>query len=274
MSIINFLKNKKRPNYFAEAPEFISIDNRERRTYNPISFEQMTKKHEALFSDDFVKDKTILDLGCGLGATGHWCLSAGASKYVGVETQKEYADPGNQLLEKYHKNKGVIILSGVEEFLKNNEDDFDIVCAMGVLYVFTDYYSILSEITKITKNSLVVDNPYHNLIKLGYDFCGVEYRNNHSVNLANQDASLLGRASILSPKGLTFIMGDFGFETSGVIYPEKILSSHDAYNFELSSSDPMKAKRYFMIFNRSNYRKSSSLSQDLNAEKIGPRRSW
>ena len=95
----SFSKDTDPDNCFETAPEFVDEDNRQFRTHNPVTKEQMRNKHEVLFPEHLIKGKTVLDLGSCLGATGHWCLSHGAAHYTGVEVQKEYAALAAKLLD-------------------------------------------------------------------------------------------------------------------------------------------------------------------------------
>lgn len=267
-----FSKILKKQDYFANAPEFISRDNRTMRSFNTITMEQMTKRHRALFPDEFVKGKTVLDLGCCLGATGYWCLSAGASRFLGVETQKEYADTGASLLGKYFpKDKAQIIHSSIEDFLDKNEEKFDIVSILGVIYAFVDYYSLLKKIAARAKRSIVIESVYHYTRDLGVDFCGVQFKADQGISLADEFAYLRGKGTRISPNGLRFIMEDFGFKSDGLIYPEKILQSHDVFNVKFPTTE---SDKYLMIFNRVDGPKTKSLSEDLSSVKEGKRTEW
>lgn len=270
MKFLNFFKKETSTSVSFE--EFMLKDNRTKRTFNPVSNEQMIKKHSAMFPENLVKNKTILDLGACLGATGHWCLSLGASSYLGVETQEKYVDDGNALLKKYYKNKGKIIHSNIEDFLAKNTESFDIVCLLGVMYVFVDYYSLLKSVTSITKQSLIIEGIYPDLKFFDIDFCGVEFSGKQLINLATKNASLIGRGSRISPEGLSFILKDFGFDIKEQVYPKRIKGSYDIYNqsfFKRKST-----LRYMVLFSRSQKETFRSLSNDLSFRQSGSHVYW
>ena len=273
MNFLSTLSKKfTKQDYFISAPEFITRDNRTQRKLNVITVEQMTKRHRALFPDDLVKGKSVLDLGCCLGATGYWCLSAGASRYVGVETQKEYAELGSTLLEKYYpKEKGKVLHSSVEDFLEKNMEKFDIICLLGVIYAFVDYYTLLKKVTEISNGTIIVESVYHNTTKLGVDFCGVQFKWDQGISLASDFAYLMGKGTRISPKGLIFVMEDFGFKTEGFIYPEKILKTRDVFNITFPTID---SDKYLLMFTRSGENIPKSLSQDLSSEQAGRKIDW
>lgn len=267
-----FSKILKKQDYFANAPEFISRDNRTMRSFNTITMEQMTKRHRALFPDELVKGKTVLDLGCCLGATGYWCLSAGASKFVGVETQKVYAETGAALLSKHFPtDKARMIHSSIEDFLDTNEEHFDIVSILGVIYAFVDYYSLLKKIAAIAKKSVVIESVYHYTGDLGVDFCGVQFKADQGMSLADEFAYLRGKGTRISPNGLRFVMENFGFKSEGLIYPEKILQTRDVFNVKFPTTE---SDKYLMIFNRVDGLKTKSLSEDLSSAKEGKKTQW
>jgi hypothetical protein len=71
-------------NPFDAVPAFVEDDERKERIYNPVTAITMHAKCAALLEPDFIKGKTVLDLGACLGSMLHWCLFHGALKTVGV----------------------------------------------------------------------------------------------------------------------------------------------------------------------------------------------
>lgn len=256
---------------FKKAPEFVDEDNRLRRTFSPISLEQMHNKHEVLFPAEVVEGKRVLDLGCCLGATGHWCLSLGAKSYTGVEVQKEYAEIGQQLMQQYHPGKGEIVRMGIEEFLEHPpQQSYDVIAMLGVIYVFTDYYSVLKKISLLSTETIVIEGLCHNIVRLGADFCGVEFTDAQLINLADQDASLIGRGTRISPAGLRWLMEELGFiSQEGLLYPKQITSIPDIYNPQ-HGRPPL---RYLLRFMRSKTN-APALSRDLQGGRQGLKKLW
>ncbi len=121
-------------NCFDSAPEFIEEDNRRLRVRNPVSKQQMCNKHTALLPEEFVRGKSVLDLGCCMGTTGHWCLSHGATHYTGIEFQAEYAQKAERLLNHYHPGQSTIHQTAIEKWLAQPDlPTFDVVCLLGVV---------------------------------------------------------------------------------------------------------------------------------------------
>jgi SAM-dependent methyltransferase len=258
-------------NPFDEAPEFVGEDNRQNRVFNPVTRQQMHNKHEVLFPSSLIRGKTILDLGCALGATGHWCLSNGATKYTGIEAQETYAKKARTLLDKYHANKFEVIQNSIESYLESTRETFDIVAVLGVLYVFTDYYSILRKITSVARETVIVESMYPPIAITNPHFSGVEFISYQHINLADENASLEGRGSRLSPKGFGFIMEEFGFVTEGLISPRKITESVDVYNrFDVAGP------RFLLNFSRKKQAQTSlSLDlQNMQKKKMGKKHYW
>jgi SAM-dependent methyltransferase len=254
---------------FDAAPEFVEWDNRQFRPHNPVTQEQMHNKHEVLFPASLVRDKTILDLGCALGTTGHWCLSHGATRYSGVETQNTSAEKARELLEKYHPGESEIIQNSIQTYLEGPSETFDIVSALGVLYVFTDYYSILKNMCARARETVTLECIYPYGFRFREDFMGVQFLNNSDINLADENASLVGRGARISPSGLQFIMKDFGFESKeGQLRPAPITGSTDVYN-----SMNVRGPRFLMRFTRTGSA-HMNLSQDLAGKRTGKRTQW
>lgn len=257
---------------FEAAPEFLELDNRRFRPFNPVSFEQMHNKHSALLPEEIVRGKTVLDLGSCLGATGHWCLSMGATHYTGVEVQESYVETARPLFEQYHARKFLLLRTSIEEFLAESNSSYDIVCALGVIYVFTDFYSILKKISSMARETVVIESQFHDYIKLGENFCGVEFRKRQGINLSDENATLIGRGSRLSPKGLSFIMREFGFVSKeGPLKTKPLQNQLDTYQIPPIAT-PIHA-RFLMRFVRSE-ESEETLSENLRKGKTGDRIQW
>ncbi len=261
-------------NCYESAPEFIEEDNRRFRGRNPVSVEQMVSKHTALLPAHFVKGKTVLDLGCCLAATGHWALSHGAAHYTGVELQHEYAEAANRLMGKYHPGKFAIHQMPIEKWLAQPDlPKFDIVCILGVIYAFVDYFSILKLSSAVTGSTLLVEGLHTAIIQEFPNFCGVQFLDDQTINLATEHSSLLGRGTRVSPKGMEWLMLEFGFRSKGMINPAPIFGSPDIYNrpiVEMSKGQPV---RYLMRFDRSSEAQAKSLAENLQTQ-TGDTESW
>ncbi len=257
--------------YFTAAPEFIEEDNRQFRPRNPINIEYMTKKHRALFPDELVRGKSILDLGSCIGATGYWCLTAGASHYTGVEVQNEYNSVAERLLAKhFSSDRYTIIEDSIESFLNTSDKQYDIVSVLGVIYGFTDYYSPLKKIAERAKEYVLIEGMYPHKEKFGEDFCGVQFIETQSMNLASENSSLMGRGTKISPKGLEWIMKEFEFGTSELLTPEPIIQSVDVYNVKRRSSEIV---RYMMRCKRTGG-KEYSVSDKLQSGTFDTKLPW
>jgi len=255
-------------NPFEAAPEFVGWDNRQSRPHSPVSVQQMLHKHEVLFPASLVRDKTVLDIGSALGATGHWCLSMGARAYTGLETQETYAERSRELMQKYHPGKSTIIRKPIETYFSEDTEVFDIVSLLGVLYVFVDYYSILKDVCARARETIVIESlyPFGSYFRKG--FTGVQFLE-QDINLAGENSSLQGRGTRISPAGLQFIMRDFGFESKeGQLYPKPITESLDVYN-----SMKVIGPRFLLRFTRTGA-PEKNLSQDLSGEQTGTKKPW
>ena len=237
---------------FDYAPEFIEEDNRRFRTKNPVSREQMAAKHEVLLPPHLLAGASVLDLGCCLGATGHWVLSHGAAQYTGVEMQESYASGARRLLDRYHPGKAIIDRKPIDAWLYNAAPGtrYDIVCLLGVIYAFADYFSVLSRSAALSNRLVAIEALYPGGKLRNPHFCGVQFVDKQPINLADQKASLLGRGTRISPKGMSWLMTGFGFAApDGLLFPRPIVGTPDVYNRELDS-DSKEPVRYLMRFAR------------------------
>ncbi len=256
-------------NVFTSAPEFIECDNRRARTYSPISAEQMANKHEALLPRDIVRGKTVLDLGCGIGATGHWCLSMGATHYSGVEAQSGYASTARDLLQKHHPGKATVIESSFDAYLAASDELFDVVSILAVLHASVDMYGNLKALCARAREVVAIEELVPRRSTVDSEFSGIEFSSRERTNMADTEASLEGRGARISPAGLAFVMQDFGFESSGVLRPRPITDIVDNFN---APQTPGNA-RYLMRFVRTHAR-THSVAHDLVSGARDNVRSW
>lgn len=144
---------------FETAYEFIELDNRRNRlTHATTTVESLTEKFKVQLPEDIIKDKTILDLGCCLGAAGHHALTYGAKHYTGIDIQGYYTDTANKLLSKYWSaDKFTIVEKDIEQFLDETNQKYDYVLAAGVIYGFMDVVNILKKIARVSNDYIMID---------------------------------------------------------------------------------------------------------------------
>ncbi|MBS1968785.1 MAG: methyltransferase domain-containing protein [Bdellovibrionales bacterium] len=225
-------KNVKKKTPFEVEPGFYLEDNRNQRAVVPVTKETLEAKHAAIMPEWLVEGKSVLDLGCCLAATGHWCLSYGAKKYTGVELQPEYAKKAKELLGKHwSKDQFEIVQSEISDFLAEvKKGEYDIVMMAGVLYVFLDYFSVLEKMTYASKEWVLLESimPQKNLDP---ETPYVEFVSKQTITLPNGQERARGIGSRVSPGGLKMVMEHFGFTSQeGVITPAAVKGTHDAFN--------------------------------------------
>lgn len=161
-----------------------------------------------------VKDRSILDLGCCVGATGYWCLHHGASSYTGVEIQEAYASAARTNLTKYFGGKAEVLEEGVEDFVLACERQFDVVVLAGILHAFMDFVPVLQKVAAITRKAIVVETPFPSIQAEGERFpldSLIEVRPGQRMNLATENASAIVWGAVPSPVALRIVMARFGF---------------------------------------------------------------
>ena len=181
--------------------QFYEQDIRKNRSHAPSTKEDLENKHISILPPEILKGKTILDLGSCYGSTGQWVLYYGADKYVGVELQENFVNKSREFL-KHHGNKYKIIHSDLQDFLNNNTEKFDIVCGLGVIFCFIDYYSIIENMCKSSKDLVIIDSIIGNSGSSQQSNNYVKYKPNQNVVSDNQE-----RLQIMSGHGIEIGMG-------------------------------------------------------------------
>ena len=150
-------------NIFLSKPDFISTDIRTRRPRDymmPITADVMAARHQLWFANTDLAGKRVLDLGCCVAATGAWVLDHGAKHYTGVDLQQDFVELSEKNLSMYYPlEQWQIINSDIIGFLKNCQQQFDVVVIAGSIYSMIDYYSVVKDICRIAKE--VIIESYH-----------------------------------------------------------------------------------------------------------------
>lgn len=111
---------------FEKDSPFVTEDNRSKRKTLPTSAESLNRKHEFLLPMGILYNKSVLDLGACIGATGQWVLSNRALKYTGVEVQEPYIEIGKRLLKPWGDKAVISSQLSMEKH--------DIVTLLGLLH--------------------------------------------------------------------------------------------------------------------------------------------
>lgn len=213
---------------FQKFPHFIDTDIRINRPdtsgYN-VNYTLMKNRHLSLFPVDLVNGRSVLDLGCCVGATGAWVLDSGATSYTGVELQKSFANQAKENLSKsFSKDKWEIFEISFEEFFKLNSNRYDIVYAGGLLYSSLYYQELIKNIASIANVAVVVESRTPGIIisflkeNLSAEFLPMVQYNNNGNMLHENSANLTVRNATPSLGAVSMILDDLGFEIDYELY--------------------------------------------------------
>ena len=205
-------------NIFLDYPDFISSDRRTMRGTTPNGGYRVDSKlqylrHSISVSPDSIKDCSVLDLGCCVGATGAWALHHGAKSYVGVEIDSDFCQHAVDNFTKYFPNgQWTIKNQSLEVFLNENKDKFDVVIAFGVLHGSINTESILQNISQLAEQTIIIDSivPPH-IVDLNKKQVDTETL----ALLEIVDFSAMGRSIKSGMPSLPFLsvmLGRYGFE--------------------------------------------------------------
>ncbi|MBY0428054.1 MAG: hypothetical protein K2Q32_02425, partial [Alphaproteobacteria bacterium] len=148
---------------------------------------------------------------------------------------------------KYHPGKFKIEETTIEQWLAQpHAEPYDIVCLFGVLYAFSDYFTILKQAAALSREWVAIDALYPK-IENPDNFCGVVFIRNQPINLADKNASVVGRGTRISPKGMIWLMEEFGYSAPDyLILPSLSSNDVDVYRYE----GDLSKKRYLMRFKK------------------------
>lgn len=201
--MVEYRDKKMIENIFLTNENFVKMDNRSLRGTNPVTSKTLYDRFCIMANPNMIKGKTVLDLGCCIGAMGYWCEHFGASKYVGIEIQKDYYN----IMVDLFKESSICtpILDDIENFLDANTDQFDIIILSGVLYAFVDYYGLLSKISKTSKEYIVIEtnSPMSKNSQIEY---------NRTVINSSKNGSYVSKGANISKETLEFLLFTLNFK--------------------------------------------------------------
>lgn len=90
-------------------------------------------------------DAKILDLGCGTGYLSLRFLSKGYH-VTGLDLSQEMIQVFEESIPEELKPKARLVVGDAEEFLLQNQDDFDVIVLSAILHHLFDYESVLRQI--------------------------------------------------------------------------------------------------------------------------------
>lgn len=230
--------------FFDDYSEFISNDTRKDRTgLSTTTSELLSKRHEAMLPASVVRNKTVLDLGCWIGASGQWVLAHGADHYTGVEIQSSLANTARSLLAvHWPKNKFEIIIDEIENYLDQciaQNKKYDIVVFVGVIQVFINTYEILEKLSKVA-DTVVIDGTYPRA-RFAATGSYVEIVKRMPSSSANLKEHFVGTGIKITPAALDTFMDSLGFANKdGLLYPARSENSSswtDSYNIGIPLID-------------------------------------
>jgi 16S rRNA G966 N2-methylase RsmD len=167
---------------FDRYPKFITSDPRlDRVGAYHISNDFMTLRHTSFFNSEILENKTVLDLGCCVGASGAWVLANSAKFYCGVEYHKDLANIAIDNLSVFDKNTWQVVNTSVESFLEESTEKYDIVIASGIIYAFFEPIPILKNIA-MRSNTVIIESVHPKIPGIDIETASViAYKRQHML---------------------------------------------------------------------------------------------
>lgn len=151
--------------FFKQYPEFVTLDpqcqpgNANNVPWAaPKNIFTVEQRFKLWTSNMHLEGLKILDLGCGTGAFGAWCLAQGAASYTGVDINSELVNTANTLLKQYFPDKdATVYYDSLEEFLDKSTEKYHLIVAGNVLAATVDYYGVLGKMCEIG-NKVIIES--------------------------------------------------------------------------------------------------------------------
>jgi SAM-dependent methyltransferase len=244
--------------FFDQYPEFVDTDLRKVRKTTTVSSESLHKRCAVLLPKWLIEGKTILDLGHCVGAFGQWALANGAAHYTGVDINRNFCNNSKAMLGKYWKeNQFDIVCSDVLNYLKENDKQYDIVVASGVIHGYLDVFQLIKLISETSSEYIVIET-----LDVNETESPAILFKPHKMTSNYVQHHHTGWTPLIGFNALRAVMNEHGYIMHGErIYPEKIINSHDAYNddVKIKNNESLSLPDRYMV----RYHKSNTIKKSL-----------
>lgn len=119
-----------------------------------IYFEHMSRY---IFANQFVKDKIVLDIACGVGYGSSYLLNTGASKVIGIDISQEAIN----YAKKQYQNEIIQFLQGDATNIPLENATIDVIVSFETIEHLRNQEKFLSEIKRVLKQNglLIISSP-------------------------------------------------------------------------------------------------------------------
>ena len=132
-----------------------------------------------------LKDKTILDLGCGVGGHCFEFVNAGAKKVVGIDISKKMLE----VAEKENHHSKITYLNLPMESLSQISEKFDLVVSSLAIHYVKDFEKLVGDVFNLlNENGLFVfsqEHPFNTCFSEGNRWTKDEMGNKLFANISN-----------------------------------------------------------------------------------------
>ena len=153
---------KKNPIIVGEDSPFLTTETRQTRWAIPYNLECLNARIDNLLTcnQQFVKGKTVLDIGSHIGTFMYSALELGAKFVQGIDTEVKTIERGQALFRQLEidESRYDLQVNDAFRYLENLEKgSFDTVLCLGTLYYMVEPYRLLRLIQKVAKETVIID---------------------------------------------------------------------------------------------------------------------
>ena len=151
----------KKPLISDDSP-FLTHETRKKRWAIPYHPECLNARldHLLVKNQEYIQGKRILDVGSHMGTFAYAALESGADFIQGIDTEEKMIRLGKSLFQELNieKEKYSMAVSNALEYLENvEEESFDTVLCLGMLYYTTEPYRLLNLMLRAAKETVILD---------------------------------------------------------------------------------------------------------------------
>ncbi|MBC8283145.1 MAG: class I SAM-dependent methyltransferase [Nitrospinae bacterium] len=141
---------------------FLAHETRKSRWAIPYHPECLNARLDLLLTQNhkFIKGKKILDVGSHMGTFAYAALESGADFIHGIDTEEKMVLLGRDLFQELNvaKEKYSMAVCDALQYLESvEEDSFDTVLCLGILYYTTEPYRLLKLMLRAAKETVILD---------------------------------------------------------------------------------------------------------------------
>ena len=164
---------------------------------------------QPLMDSDFLRGKSVLDVGCNSGYWSMLALEGGAAFVQGIEAMPELVEQAHWVFERYGVDAASygFEVADAYDFLAHTERKFDVILCLGFFYHINDPVRLLQLMANACTGFVIIDTLVHNAVEALVSVRPVTKKGRDDM----VESANIGLELVSSPKAIHWMAREAGF---------------------------------------------------------------